>query len=103
MKRLSLGALALLGLLAASCSTPAYENNHWHINSVSPRMGYHFLGYRQSIDGDYSGKFAGDMHDVGRTLSRHLINDNDENPLLPQPVPTPYRPSPPNVEFKVGE
>lgn len=103
MKRLSLGALALLGLFGASCSSPAYENNHWHINSVPPRISYNFFGYRQSNDGPYLHKLGSDVSDMGRTLRRHLIGANPENPLLPQPQAKPYRPTPPAVEFQVGQ
>jgi hypothetical protein len=103
MTRLTLGTLALLGLFGASCSSPAYENNHWHINSVPSRFSYHFFGYRQSNDGPYLQKASGDLDDMGRTARRHLIHANPENPLLPQPAPKPYRPTPPDVEFQVGK
>ncbi len=103
MKRLSLGALALLGLLGASCSSPAYENNHWHLNSVPARMSYQFAGYSQSKDGPYLQKLSSDMGSIGTTLRRHLINANESNPLLPQAPLKPYRPEPPQVVFKIGE
>jgi hypothetical protein len=103
MKRLSLGALALLGLFAAGCSSPAYENNHWHINSVPARMSYQFFGYSQSKDGPYLSKLSGDMSDIGTTMGRHLIHANEGNPLLPQAPLKPYRPEAPKVEFKVGQ
>ena len=103
MKRLSLGARAVLALLAPSCSTPAYENNHWHLNHIAPRVGYHFFGYRPSVDGPYTEKLWSDVGDIGLTLRRHLVGDNPENPLLPRPTSSPYRPQPPDVEFQVGK
>jgi hypothetical protein len=96
-----LGAAALVALAAAGCTTPDYENNHWHINHVAPRIAYHFAGYRQSVDGPYIEKLGEDMEDVQLTLLRHLLNYNPENPLMPVPTPKPYQPVPPDVEFKV--
>ncbi|MBM3991555.1 MAG: hypothetical protein FJ298_11180 [Planctomycetes bacterium] len=103
MKRLSLGALALLGLFGASCSAPAYENNHWHLNSVPARISYHAAGYRQSQDGPYLQKVCADMDSVTSTLRRHLVHANEGNPLLPQEPLKAYRPEPPKLEFKIGE
>ena len=102
MTRLTFGGLILLGLLSAQgCTTPAYENNHWHINHVAPRMSYHFAGYRQSMYGDPRDYFRGEMDDVVLTLERHFLNYNPQNPLFPVPTPKPYRPVPPNVQFEV--
>jgi hypothetical protein len=103
MKRLSLGALAAFGLLASSCTTTAYENNHWHINHIAPRVSYHFFGYRPSVDGAYHEKLWSDIGDMGVTLRRHFINDNPDNPLLAHPTLPPYRPQPPQNEFQVGK
>jgi hypothetical protein len=101
MNRPTLGALAALLALASSCSTPAYENNHWHINNVPPRISYHFAGYRQSVDGPYGDRLRNDGQEVWLTLQRHFLNYDPHNPLLPVPTPKPYRPEPPNVEFQV--
>jgi hypothetical protein len=103
MKRSTLGALVGLGLALSSCTSPAYENNHWHITNIAPRVGYHFFGYRSSVDGSYFSKLGRDGGSVGLTVRRHFVGDNPNNPLLPQPTPAPYRPHPPQVEFKVGE
>jgi hypothetical protein len=100
MKRLTLGSLVLLALTSA-CTTPAYETNHWHFNSVGPRMTYQFFGYRQSRDGDYASFLARDMSAAGTTFRRHLVNDNPTNPLMPRATKPPYRPEPPKVEFEV--
>jgi hypothetical protein len=101
MMRLTFGGLILLGVLATGCTTPSYENNHWHINHVAPRMAYHFGGYRQSTDGTYFDKLGNDADDVVLTLERHFLNYNPQNPLVPVPAPKPYRPQPPNVPFEV--
>lgn len=100
MKRLTLGSLVLIALTSA-CTTPAFENNHWHFNSVGPRMTHQFLGYRQSRDGGYSDRVSQDMSDARLTIRRHFVNDNPSNPMLPQPARPPYRPKPPQVEFTV--
>ncbi len=102
MKRLSFGALALLAALTTACTTPAYENNHWHINSVGPRISYHFLGYTRTTDGDLDEKLWSDVDDVQLTVRRHFGNSNPENPFIPMPTQAPYRPTPPEVEFKVN-
>jgi hypothetical protein len=73
------------------------------MNSIAPRTSYHFLGYRADVDGDYLNRLCDDGCDFAVTLRRHLLNDNPENPRMPQPVPTPYLPQPPSAEFKVGE
>jgi hypothetical protein len=100
MKRLTLGSLVLIAITSA-CTTPAYENNHWHFNSVGPRMTHQFLGYRQSRDGSYCDKLSEDGRAASLTLRRHFFNDNPDNPMLPQPARPPYRPQPPAVEFEV--
>lgn len=100
MKRLTLGSLVLIALTSA-CTTPAYENNHWHFNSVGPRMTHQFFGYRQSRDGSYLNRVGQDTSDALLTLRRHFVNDNPSNPMLPQPARPPYRPQPPDVEFAV--
>ena len=102
MKRLPISALALLAVLATGCTTPAYENNHWHINSVGPRISYHFLGYTQSTDGAYSDLLLSQGDDILLTVRRHMLNNNPENPFTPLPVQPPYRPTPPDVEFTVN-
>ena len=45
----SLGAAALA--LFASCTTATKENNHWLVESVGPRITFHFLGYEPAEDG----------------------------------------------------
>jgi len=100
MKRLTLLSLVLLAATSA-CTTPAYENNHWHFNSVGPRVTHQFLGYRQSRDGAYLTKLESDLGEASLTLRRHFMNDNPQNPLMPQVARPPYRPQPPKVEFEV--
>jgi hypothetical protein len=94
---------ALLGgsIAFAGCASPEFEHNHWHINSVSGRIGYHVFGY-ESQRGGYLGQVMDDQRHSLLTLRRHLLNDNPDNPLLPQPTPAPYRPEPPDVEFSLA-
>jgi hypothetical protein len=96
--------LAVLGLAlgTASCNTSANANNHWHVDNVGTRMSYHFTGDLLANDRIFKEEAQRDVGDVGLTLSRHLMNDDPYNPLLPsnaRPVPPPTAPE---GEFEVG-
>ena len=100
--KLTLLAAALAASVFAGCQTPGMENNHWHVSSVGPRVAYHFFGYDQTMDGDYSNRLHADMSSIGLTVRRHLLNDDPYNPLVPHPPIKPFRPQPPSVEFEVA-
>lgn len=100
--KLSLVAACAAACLLAGCYTTGMESNHWHSNSVGPRIAYHFFGYDRTMDGDYSNRFGDDMSSIGLTLRRHFLNDDPENPLISQPPKKPYRPQPPTVEFELA-
>jgi len=99
MKHLSLVRPALVCLVSAlafsSCASSTQANNHWHIDSIGPRVDEAFLGH-QPVDGaEYYRQVRDDMASILVTLQRHLLNDNPTNPLLPRssrPAPKPELP-----------
>jgi len=100
MKSLALCAV-LLGLLAGCQTDPATMNNHWRMETIPERLNYHFFtGYNSLEDGvpsegwwDLRGLEGFARHewamakDFGRTLSRHLLQYDPENPFE---APCPY-------------
>ncbi len=74
---LGLGSLGLQGCRSA----PGQEDNHWNIESIVPRVGYHFFGYREDIDGTYREHQWREKMDINLTLRRHFLNNNPENPF----------------------
>lgn len=101
MKRVPLFALALVAALTGCQSATSTQNNHWHVDSIGPRVAYHAFGYR-SDEGSYLDRLRADRRALSVTLQRHILSDNPYNPLLPQPRTPPYQPAPPDVEFKVN-
>jgi hypothetical protein len=92
-------AAASLFLCAACVSNSPAANNHWSLHSVGPRMSRAFLGYDSNRDGDSYLEFQWERkQDVNRTLRRHFLNDNPENPFrtgkpeepTPRPVNSPF-------------
>ncbi len=77
----TLAGIALLAL-SSSCVTPtSNQSNHWRIESIGPRITYHFFGYDGTKDGsgwDYSKREA---NSFGKTIKRRLLNINPDNPL----------------------
>ena len=74
-------AIALLLATPACLSAPGQETNHWNIESLYPRTAYHFLGYRQDIDGPYRDHQWRQKQDLNLTLRRHFLNNNPKNPF----------------------
>ena len=72
-----LGSLALTGCRSAPGGNPS----HWNIESLAPRMGYHFLGYREDLDGSYREHQYAQKKSIDLTLRRHFLNNNPENPF----------------------
>jgi hypothetical protein len=83
MKQATLAAVAgvfVLGL--GACTTPtAQQSNHWRIDSISPRVAYHFFGYVGDRDGPAIAYEKNEARDIGMTVRRHLFNENPDNPL----------------------
>lgn len=76
-----LSSLALAALLAGCRSSPGNETSHWNIESLVPRAGYHFLGYRRDLDGTYREHQWRQKKDITLTARRHFLNNNPENPF----------------------
>ena len=74
--------LPVLLCAAAACRTMAgTPESHWNIDSVPNRMATHFTGYRGPIDGNYRDFQWRKKKSIDRTLRRHFLSNNPENPL----------------------
>lgn len=87
-------AAASLLLCTACASNHPASHNHWSLHSVGPRVTRTFLGYDSERDGDSYLEFQWERkQDVNRTLRRHFLNDNPENPFrtgaVEEPAPRP--------------
>lgn len=98
MKYLSLVCL-VSALTLSSCATSPQAHNHWHIDSIGPRISLMFMGH-ESDDGYMLMRHMGnDASDIGTTLQRHLMHDNPSNPLLPHSTKPAPKPTLPDREF----
>ncbi|HED66990.1 MAG TPA: hypothetical protein ENJ09_15720 [Planctomycetes bacterium] len=80
--RFTLGAgLLLAGLLSGCRSGAGDPSSHWNIDSVDNRIVKHFTGYRGPMDGSYLEYQDQKKRDIGKTLRRHFLNDNPDNPF----------------------
>lgn len=78
MKRALLTASLALAVLSGCTSQDI--NKHWETTSTIPRMGRFFLGYNAEKDGNYH-DFAWRRKQANyKTLKRHLLNVNPDNP-----------------------
>ncbi|HUR28338.1 MAG TPA: hypothetical protein VM509_09125 [Planctomycetota bacterium] len=78
----SLG-LVLAALTFTSCMAPTpAASNHWRVESIGPRISYHFFGYDGTKDGTGWQYFKRESKNVGKTLERRLLNYNPDNPLI---------------------
>ena len=95
-----LSAVCLVSALAlSSCSSSPQANNHWHIDSVGPRVEQTFFGHQTQSGGELAGYVGQDFGSIGVTLKRHLMHDNPSNPLLPQSTKPAPKPQLPDREF----
>ena len=79
----TLAGLALATLALSSCTTPtAAQSNHWRIESIGPRISYHFFGYDGTKDGDWWEYTKHESSSVSLTLKRRLLNYNPDHPLI---------------------
>ena len=78
MKRAFLTASLALALLSG-CSSQGI-NKHWETESTLPRMGRFFLGYNGEKDGSYLDFSWRRKRDNYKTLTRHFLNLNPDNP-----------------------
>lgn len=82
MKRFALLASAALLCLSGCRSTPTQQYNHWSLSSVGPRMSHHFLGgYDYYKHGTWREFDYAQKKDIERTLRRHFLNTNYDNPF----------------------
>lgn len=80
--RFALGTgLLFTGLLCGCRSGAGDPASHWNIDSVPGRITKHFTGYRGAVDGSYLDYQDQKKRDIGRTLRRHFLNDNPDNPF----------------------
>lgn len=88
------GLLAVLGSTGCQ-SAPSQEHVHWNLESVGPRVSYAFLGYREDLDGTWRDKQWSDKKSINKTLRRHFLNNNPDNPFQ-APDPSIGKPRPPH-------
>jgi len=75
--------LVLAALSFSGCMAPtAAQSNHWRIESIGPRISYHFFGYDGTRDGSAWQFAKHEAGSVGKTLMRRLLNYNPDNPLI---------------------
>ena len=79
-RRLLLALAAALGSTAC-LSSPGQEHNHWNVESVNPRLAYHFLGWREDLDGSYRQFQWEQKQGINLTMRRHFLNNNPFNPF----------------------
>ncbi len=80
--RLALGAGLVCASLLTSCRTSAGDTeSHWNIDSVDNRIVKRFTGYRGAVDGAYVDFQRQKKNDISKTLRRHFLNNNPDNPF----------------------
>ena len=95
-----LSAVCLVSALClSSCSSSPQANNHWHIDSVGPRIEKAFMGHQNADEFELARNVHADLGDIGVSLKRHLMHDNPSNPLLPQSSRPSPKPQLPDREF----
>lgn len=85
MKISALLCAGAAALLFSSCVTsPSEANDHWNADSVAPQMSRVFLGYDPDTDGEYVDyQWENKLH-IAKTLQRHFLNWNPDNPFQPE-------------------
>ena len=82
----SIAGLALAALSLGGCMTPSSNaSNHWRVESIGPRISYHFFGYDGTKDGSALDFGKHESASVMKTLERRLLNINPDNPLTNDP------------------
>ena len=82
MKLLFVSIAGLAAMSLSGCMTPtSAQSNHWRIESIGPRISYHFFGYDGTKDGSGWDFIKHEFSSVGKTLRRRLLNSNPDNPL----------------------
>ena len=82
-----LGSLLVLAPLvvgsAACVSRNPNWNNHWSFESVETSVRKHVFGHASSDENALRDAYYADYENIVKTFSRHVMNDNPDNPLLP--------------------
>lgn len=99
MKIPALLCAAAAALVFSSCvSSPSKAHDHWNAASVAPQMSRVFLGYEPDVDGLYVDyQWQNKLH-IAKTLQRHFLNWNPDNPFQPED-PDYYAPRPVHSPF----
>ncbi len=99
MKISALLCAAAAALCLSSCvSSPSKAHDHWNSASVAPQMSRVFLGYEPDVDGDYIDyQWKNKLH-IAKTLQRHFLNWNPDNPFQAED-PDYYAPRPNHSPF----
>ncbi len=69
--------------VAPGCSSPSKADDHWNIDSVGPRVVYAFTGYEADDWKNYREFAWSKKANINRTIQRHLLNWNPDNPNQP--------------------
>ncbi len=94
MKSLALCSVAALLCLAGCRTSVTQQHNHWRASHVAPRLSHHFLaGYDAYEDGRYVDFRWEETQNINRTIQRHFLNTNYDNPFQPDD-PNRFRPRP---------
>ncbi len=84
MKISALLCAGAAALMFSSCvSSPSVANDHWNSRSVAPQVSRVFLGYDPDVDGEYVDFQWQKKLDIAKTLQRHFLNWNPDNPFQP--------------------
>ena len=83
-RTLSLAAGALGLALFASCHTSDPRYNHWRIEGLVPRASYHLLRHDTNSGKPYYETVNEQRQDITKTIQRHLIGHNPDNPFQNQ-------------------
>jgi hypothetical protein len=75
--------LALLIGTTGCVSRNANVANHWSFESVETSVRQHIFGHSSSDSNALRDAYMADAENVLETISRHFMNDNPDNPLLP--------------------
>jgi hypothetical protein len=80
---LLLGGAAAAIVLSSCVSSPSKVNEHWSSESVAPRVARFMLGYDPDTDGTYKDYQWDNKLHIAKTVQRHFLNWNPDNPNQP--------------------
>jgi len=84
MKITALLCAAASAFIFSGCaSSPGQAQDHWNARSVAPQISRVFLGYETDVNGSYRDYQWENKQHIAKTLQRHLLNWNPDNPFQP--------------------